>query len=135
MAATRDGLKTRLAKLYQDVNCCVADFRQAKEAVMSAEDFQSALGLLRALADENRLALIKLLQRYDELCVCEIEAAFPLVRSTLIHHLNILMDSGLLRAEKRGKWTYYQLSGKCDRMLQIVLPVLASNARSKGESA
>ncbi|MBI3910235.1 MAG: winged helix-turn-helix transcriptional regulator [Armatimonadetes bacterium] len=66
--------------------------------------------LFRALADETRLQILGLLAAAREaLCVCDIEANFALSQPTISHHLKVLREAGLVRAERRGLWVYYSL--------------------------
>jgi len=63
---------------------------------------------LKALGDETRLAMMLLISRQDELCVCELEPHFDLSQPTVSHHLKQLRDAGLVSAERRGTWVYYR---------------------------
>jgi len=63
----------------------------------------------RALADETRLRILKLL-RIREMCVCEIMIALNLTQPTASHHLGILGNAGLVSCRKEGKWVYYSLA-------------------------
>lgn len=74
------------------------------------------LKLLKALADETRLKIIKFLLK-GEKCVCEI---FPHVRktqSTVSIHLNNLEKTGILKSRKQGKKVFYSIKDK--RILEI----------------
>lgn len=64
----------------------------------------------KALGHPVRIQIIDLLSRYGgQVCVCEIEKQFELSQPTISHHLRVLRDAGLLSAEKRGLWIYYDL--------------------------
>ncbi len=66
---------------------------------------------LKALADATRLRMVDLLaQQAQPLCVCDITAQFAQHQPTISHHLRILRDAGLVTAEKRGIWAYYQVT-------------------------
>lgn len=41
------------------------------------------------------------------LCACDIEAAVGLSQAAVSHHMDILRRSGLIIAEKRGRWMFY----------------------------
>jgi ArsR family transcriptional regulator len=64
---------------------------------------------LKAVADQTRLTMLKLLQT-RELCVCELTAALELAQSTVSKHLKILEDAGLLASRKEGLYVFYRLS-------------------------
>ncbi|MDR5694291.1 MAG: metalloregulator ArsR/SmtB family transcription factor [Armatimonadota bacterium] len=119
-------LLKRLAKLHTDPRCCAEEYRAAQESVRRQEDFVQALQVLTALADPHRLAIVKLLERYGEMCACDIEAAFDLAHSTVIHHLTLLAKAGLVEIRKDGKWSYYRLSKSFSSQLQMVTKAIGS---------
>ena len=45
------------------------------------------------------------------ICVCEFEDYFGMGQSKVSYHLRKLKDAGLVREEKRGKWSFYSLDG------------------------
>jgi ArsR family transcriptional regulator len=62
----------------------------------------------KALSDETRLRIIKLLE-HGELCVCDITAALNMVQPKVSFHLNSLKEAGLIRDRKQGRWIHYRL--------------------------
>lgn len=75
-----------------------------------AEWSERTAGLLRALGDPTRLAMVVCLCRADgPVCVCDFTAAFELGQPTISHHMGKLRAAGLVESEKRGIWTYYRL--------------------------
>jgi len=67
-----------------------------------------AARVFEALANETRLKIIKLLQE-GERHVEELTQTLGLAQSTVSHHLRVLKDAGLVRAEKRGRSMYYSI--------------------------
>lgn len=65
----------------------------------------------KALADENRIRIIGVLQG-RELCVCQLIELLELAPSTVSKHLSILRNARLIESRKEGRWMYYRLSGK-----------------------
>jgi ArsR family transcriptional regulator len=43
-------------------------------------------------------------------CVCEFEQYFRMGQSKVFYHLRKLKEAGLVREEKRGKWSFYALN-------------------------
>jgi ArsR family transcriptional regulator len=84
--------------------CCGSDAPplEAAAAAKLAERF-------RALADPTRVAIVNRLSGADELCVCDLTAAFDLAQPTISHHLKILRNAGLVESSRRGTWAYYRL--------------------------
>lgn len=76
-------------------------------ADVEAADKQSRL--FKALADETRLRILKLLE-VREMCVCEVMVALGLTQPTASHHLGILENAGLVKDRKEGKWVFYSVA-------------------------
>lgn len=64
---------------------------------------------IKALADENRLAIMMSLQQKEK-CACYLLEELNISQSTLSHHMKLLCDSGLVNYRKEGKWMHYSLS-------------------------
>ena len=64
---------------------------------------------IKALADENRLAILLALQQ-GEKCGCVLLEELSISQPTLSHHMKLLCDSGLVAARKEGKWMHYSIS-------------------------
>jgi len=67
--------------------------------------------IFKALSDETRLRIIKLLES-GELCVCDITAALAMVQPKVSFHLSALKEAGLIKDRKQGKWIHYSLNEK-----------------------
>ena len=65
--------------------------------------------LFSLLADETRLRCLVLLQKEQELCVCEISQIIESSQPKISRHLALLRNSGLISDERRGQWVYYSL--------------------------
>jgi ArsR family transcriptional regulator len=60
----------------------------------------------KALADETRLKIFKLVER-QELCVCQIVPAIGLTQPTVSVHLGKLKRAKLVKERRSGQWSYY----------------------------
>ncbi len=69
---------------------------------------EKLVNIFKALSDETRLKIIKLLEK-GELCVCEIVNALNMVQPKVSFHLGVLKDAGLVKIRKKGKWVLYSL--------------------------
>jgi ArsR family transcriptional regulator len=45
----------------------------------------------------------------EGICVCEFEEVFGMGQSKISYHMRKLKDAGLVREERRGKWSFYSL--------------------------
>jgi ArsR family transcriptional regulator, arsenate/arsenite/antimonite-responsive transcriptional repressor len=75
----------------------------------------------RALADPTRVAIVNRLSGAEELCVCDLTAAFELSQPTISHHLRILREAGLVESARRGTWAYYRLVPEAVEALRATL--------------
>lgn len=81
-----------------------------KRAKLRPRATKGYVSLFKALGDETRLEMVALLAAAKgELCVCDIEVRFDLKQPTVSHHLRVLREAGLVRAQRRGTWVYYAL--------------------------
>jgi len=65
--------------------------------------------VLKALSDENRIRILKMLQ-HRVLCVCELSEALGITQPSVSRHLKILQDAGLVDGERNGQWIDYRLA-------------------------
>src|SRR4030043_2407672 len=63
---------------------------------------------LKALSDETRFELIKLLLTHD-LCVGALAHHLRISEAAVSQHLKLLREAGLVKGEKRGYWTHYMV--------------------------
>lgn len=70
-------------------------------------DLEAQARLFKALGDEGRLKLLSLVYE-REVCVCDLVDVMGMAQGTLSHHLNVLLQAGLVSVRKQGRWNYYQ---------------------------
>ncbi len=70
---------------------------------------ERACGLLKAMANEDRLLLLCQLAQ-GERNVGELQAATAIMQPTLSQQLGVLRDEGLVSTRRAGKYIYYQLA-------------------------
>jgi ArsR family transcriptional regulator len=70
---------------------------------------QEVLTIFKALSDETRLRILKLLEN-GELCVCDIVAALDTIQPKVSFHLSALKEAGLITDRKQGKWVHYRMN-------------------------
>ena len=95
--------------------------------------------IFKALCDENRVQIFRLLQN-GEKCACKLLEAMQCTQPTLSHHMKILCDSGLVVGRKEGKWMYYSISAEgtetavwnCQEMCSQRIPKICNRQVSGG---
>ncbi len=84
---------------------------------------EDLLGVFKALSEETRLRIVKLLEG-GELCVCDIVAALGLVQPKISFHLSVLKEAGLIKDRKEGRWIHYRLNDSDVFKRFLILTVL-----------
>lgn len=79
--------------------------------------------MFKALADENRLRILHLLQQ-RELCVCEIVKILGISQSKASRHLAYLKNAGLVEDRREGVWIYYTLDRSKEQFWRHLLAYL-----------
>ena len=51
------------------------------------------------------------------ICVCEFEECFEMGQSKVSYHMRKLKEAGLVREERRGRWSFYSLDREAAREL------------------
>jgi len=93
----------------EDASKYAAELKQIADEVAEVKASDKQGRFLKALADETRLRILKLLE-VREMCVCEIMVALGLTQPTASHHLGILENVGLVKDRKEGKWVFYSIA-------------------------
>jgi len=89
----------------------------------------------QALSDPTRREILRLL-RAKAMTAGELSETFPLARSTLSGHFNVLKQAGLIVAEKTGTTIVYTLNlSMVEQTLAAVLEVLDVGGNTNRESS
>lgn len=80
---------------------------------------QEILNIFKALSEETRLRILKLLEN-GELCVCDIVAALGTIQPKVSFHLSTLKEAGLIKDRKQGKWVHYRIDDS-DMFIRFLL--------------
>jgi len=78
--------------------------------------------VFKAVADENRLRILKMLQ-HKKMCVCELAAALGITQPSVSRHLSLMKDAGLVSDHRNGPWIDYEL---CEEKINQYAPVIKS---------
>ncbi|HEV8070140.1 MAG TPA: autorepressor SdpR family transcription factor [Planctomycetaceae bacterium] len=90
--------------------------------------------VFHALSDPTRREILRLLQTSD-MTAGEIADRFPLAKSTLSGHFNVLKHAGLIVAEKNGTTVVYSLNvSAVEQALAAVMNLLAVGKGSESKA-
>jgi ArsR family transcriptional regulator len=84
---------------------------------------QELLNTFKALSDETRLKLLKILEK-GEICVCDLVSVLDMSQPKISFHLNVLKEAGIIRDRKQGKWVHYSINGSDIFRRFLVLSVM-----------
>jgi ArsR family transcriptional regulator len=77
---------------------------------LGEDEAAATAAVFAALASPPRVRIVNLLASSAEpVCVCNLVGPLGLAQATVSEHLRKLVESGLLRREERGKWSYFSL--------------------------
>ena len=74
-----------------------------------AEKNTHFIKFFRALANEERIEIVKMLKKNKEMAAQEVEKQFYLEQSTTSHHLNTLKRAGITKSRKEGRNIFYSI--------------------------
>jgi len=98
---------------------------------------KQAVRLLEAVADTNRLRILKCLQ-VRPACVCELVQATLMPQPRVSRHLRILRDVGLVQDSRDAQWVEYSLAPTDDgspeaQLLALVAGWLAEDPTAQAD--
>lgn len=93
---------------------------------------KNALAILKSLADENRLKIIKLLLNND-LCVRALARRLGLSEAAVSQHLKILREAGMVTGKKKSYYMHYTVNKEQLADLSAFFNELASLEKQSGQ--
>jgi len=96
--------------------------------------FDETAEVFKALGDPHRLKALHFLATADSaccstgqgVCTCDVQDHLGLSQPTTSHHMKLLVEAGLVDAQKRGRYTYYTLSPRGFEVARLALSSLAA---------
>ena len=76
--------------------------------------------IFKALCDENRVQIFRLLQN-GEKCACKLLEAMQCTQPTLSHDMKLLIDAGIVKSRREGQRILYSLNIDSLQMMQAVM--------------
>jgi ArsR family transcriptional regulator len=84
----------------------------------------------QAFGDANRLKILGFIQRYGDVCVCEITESLQLSQPLVSRHLRMLKSAGLVQSRKEGKWMIYSLASPLPEAARSMMAALQKRMRN-----
>ncbi len=99
----------------------------AYELIIRRKVMHDLIKALRALSDETRLRIMRVLLE-KECCVCEVMQALDISQSRASRNLGLLQDAGFLTARRDGAWIIYSLDRQAANRYAISLTKLLKDS-------
>ena len=81
-------------------------------------DNNKFIKFFKALSNEDRIEIIRLLKKNGEMFAQDIEKHFYLEQSTTSHHLNMLKRAGITKSRKQGRKIFYSVD---EESIQLIM--------------
>ena len=92
------------------------------KSIAEGDDLDAVLEIFQALADERRVAVMRLLGE-SELCVCDLVEIFDIEYSKLSYHLKKLKNADLVSADRDGNYVTYQPTERGETVIEILCTI------------
>ncbi len=94
-----------------DCNCLnTGSVEMVKGVMPSSVRIDMLADFFKAFGDGTRLKIICVLDKVNELCVCDIANAIGMTKSAVSHQLKYLRKLRFVKSRKDGKVVYYSLA-------------------------
>jgi ArsR family transcriptional regulator len=109
-----------MAKTIQVFDACC---QPVTAGILDEREAEELAAMFKALADPARLRLLSMVASSPdgEVCACDLVAPSGKSQPTVSHHMALLVDTGLVAREKRGRWAWYRPVPERMEMLRAVL--------------
>lgn len=115
-----------MAESLKDKTFEVLEHKEDREGRFREKQVERLTALGQAISDPIRVRMLGMMAAGREcctipetgvpeedmpagICVCEFEGYFGMGQSKVSYHMRKLKDAGLVREEKRGRWSFYSL--------------------------
>jgi len=91
------------------------------------ESLKKAEVIFRALADQTRLRIVRILFLGGESTVCELVDALQVPQYSVSRHLSILRHANIVNERREGAWRYYSALVKSESFTGELLTIIGAN--------
>lgn len=108
--------RTATKKPTGDSGCC-----DAVTHSLSNRDRDVDVETLAAVSNETRYEALRLVAAGEGgVCGCELKPTLDVSQGAVSQALSRLHDAGLLTRRKEGRWRYYDLTNRAERLLSVL---------------
>ncbi len=96
--------------------CCRSVAHDLSEDAVAAD-----VDVLATLGNDTRYEALRLIADADDaVCVCELEPALGVSQGAVSQALSRLFSAGLVDRRKDGRWRYYTVTRRAERLLDVL---------------
>ncbi len=77
------------------------------------------INIFKVLSDKNRLEIINIIKKNNEICACDLLKNFKITQATFSYHMKVLKECKLVNCYKKGTWCIYSLNENTVNELEI----------------
>ncbi|EMA69082.1 ArsR family transcriptional regulator [Halorubrum aidingense JCM 13560] len=100
----------------RDEGCC-----EGVTHALSDRDVDVDVETLAAVSNRTRYEALRLVAAAEGgVCGCEVEPALDVSQGAISQALSRLHDAGLLTRRKEGRWRYYDVTPRAERLLAVL---------------
>ena len=107
---------------WKSIPSRIKDLKRIQKNIHTMTTDEKYIHFKRVIKALNHPARVKILMAIENgaICPCELEYITELAQATVSHHLTILEDAGLIKRNRKGKWTIFETSEKI--LLDHIIP-------------
>ncbi len=83
--------------------------------------FRDISRILNVLGNKTRVAILDIMDKYNEVCACELQPALGLPQPTITSHLRKMYDIGILQQNEVWKYSYYSINPEYRELIDYIL--------------
>lgn len=81
----------------------------------------NVIEMMAVLTEPTRIKILQLISSEGEMCAKNILPQFQITQPTLSHHLNLLLESDVIKARKDGRFVYYSVNKEAIESIRKLL--------------
>lgn len=117
-----------------EINVCiramadVEQIRSCKQRIGELDNtFKYLSGIFTLAGNEVRMKILFLLNKEDELCVCDLSDILNMKIPAVSQHLRKLKDAGIIRNRKEAQTIFYSVTPEIKNLLEPFFQLISSH--------
>ncbi|MFP8890316.1 ArsR/SmtB family transcription factor [Natrialbaceae archaeon A-CW2] len=100
----------------EEASCCTP-----VSSPLSERELATDVRALSAIGNDTRYEALRIVAAAENgVCVCELEPALGVTQGAISQALSRLYGAGLVTRRKEGRWRYYSVTPRAERLLDVL---------------